>query len=118
MTRANRFSRMSLLWQAFLMFWFSSPALPADPRIDADFPGGNIRVRKIDGDTIRLEQDLRDTTEWWFWWNFRVRDAAGRTLTFHFSDPSPIGVRGPAVSLDGGHLWSWSGTKAVDGASA
>jgi hypothetical protein len=85
--------------------------------IDADYPGGNIVVEKIEGDIVYLRQDLRDTKGWWFYWNFRVRGAAGRTLTFRFTNKNPIGVRGPAVSTDGGTTWSWLGTKAVKGAS-
>lgn len=85
--------------------------------IDADYPGGNIIVEAIDGDTVQLQPDLRDTTTWWFYWNFRVRAAAGRTLTFAFSGKSPIGVRGPAVSTDSGETWAWLGTKAVQGST-
>ncbi|MCC6694693.1 MAG: hypothetical protein IT365_03580, partial [Candidatus Hydrogenedentes bacterium] len=85
--------------------------------IDTDFTGGNVVVERVDGDTIYLRPDLRDTEGWWFYWNFRVSGAAGRTLTFHFSEKNPIGVRGPAVSTDGGATWSWLGTKAVSGAS-
>jgi hypothetical protein len=85
--------------------------------IDANYPGGNIVVERIDGDTIYLRPDLRDTEGWWFYWNFRVRGAAGRTLTFRFSGPNPIGVRGPAVSTDQGRTWAWLGAEAVQDAS-
>jgi hypothetical protein len=77
--------------------------------VDADFPSGNIVVEKIDGDTITVHQDLRDTEGWWFYWCFRVSGAAGRTLTFKFTDRDPIGVRGPAFSLDEGRSWQWLG---------
>ena len=85
------------------------------PRVDADFPGGNIVVDSIAGDTVTLHQDLRDTEGNWFYWYFRVRGAAGRTLHFRFSESNPIGTRGPALSLDGGQTWSWLGTNAVKG---
>jgi len=85
--------------------------------IDADYPGGNIVVERIAGDTVHLRPDLRDTQGWWFYWNFRVRGAPGRTLTFQFTGRSPIGVRGPAVSTDRGQSWSWLGAGAVDGSS-
>ncbi len=78
--------------------------------IDAAFPGGNILVDGVDGDTVSLRQDRRDTAEWWFHWCFRVRGAAGRTLTFRFTDGGPVGVRGPCVSLDAGKSWHWQGT--------
>lgn len=84
-------------------------------RIDADYPGGNIIVEAIEDDAVRLRPDLRDTTTWWFYWNFRVRGAAGRTLTFAFSDQNPIGVRGPAVSTDAGKTWAWLGMETVQG---
>ena len=85
--------------------------------VDADFPGGNIVVEKIEGDTVSVRQDLRDTAGQWFYWCFRVQGAAGRTLTFRFTDGNVIGVRGPAVSLDGGQAWSWLGAAAVKDAS-
>jgi len=66
---------------------------------------------------VWLRQDLRDTAGQWFWWHFRVRGAAGRTLAFHFTRGNVIGVRGPAVSADGGRTWAWLGAKAVKGAS-
>jgi hypothetical protein len=86
-------------------------------QIDADFPGGNIVVDKIDGDDVHLHQDLRDTAGDWFYWYFRVRGGQRRSLTFHFTKGNPIGVRGPAVSTDGGKSWQWLGTQAVRGAS-
>ena len=78
-----------------------------DPLIDCDFPGGNIIVEGIDGDDVRLRQDLRDTDGFWFWWSMRVRGAAGRTLRFNFTDGKVVGVRGPAASPDGGRTWRW-----------
>jgi len=86
-------------------------------QVDADYPGGNIVVDKIDGDTVTLHQELRDTGRWWFYWNFRVSGAAGRTLTFRFSNKNAFGTMGPAVSRDGGLTWSWLGTKTVKGTS-
>ncbi len=89
----------------------------ADVEIDAQYPGGNIVVERIEGDQVYLRPDLRDTNGWWFYWNYRVRGAAGRTLTFQFTGRNPIGVRGPAVSTDGGRRWSWLGADKVKGAS-
>ena len=97
--------------------WARSGSAAARFTVDADYPGGNIIVERIDGDTVHLRPDLRDTKGWWFYWNFRVRGARGRTLTLQFSGRSPIGVRGPAVSTDRGRSWSWLGTEVVDGAS-
>lgn len=109
--------RQSILSCSIILLHFVSPARAADPRIDAAFPGGNIIVDKIDGDTIRLRQDLRDTQGHWFYWYFRVQGAQGRTLTFQFTSGNVIGERGPAVSRDGGQSWQWLGAQAVRDAS-
>lgn len=84
--------------------------------IDAEFPGGNILVDSVDGDVIRLRQDRRTTTEWWFYWNFRVRGAAGRTLRFEFGDGDVFAALGPCYSADG-KQWQWLGRECVDGTS-
>ena len=81
--------------------------------VDCDFPGGNILVDRIDGDTIRVHQDVRDTEGDWFYWYFRVRGAAGREITVRFTGSDVIGVHGPAASLDGGWTWRWLGADAV-----
>ena len=36
--------------------------------IDSSFPGGNIVVDRIEGDQVYLQQDLRDTEGYWFYW--------------------------------------------------
>ncbi len=90
-------------------------AAAEDVTVDAAFPGGNAIIEKVEGDTVVLHQDIRDTAGHWFWWHFRVRGAAGRTLTFRFTNGNVIGVRGPAVSLDGGKTWAWLGAAAVKG---
>jgi hypothetical protein len=77
--------------------------------IDARFPGGNIVVEKVEGDTVFLHQDLRDTEGDWFYWYFRVKGAAGRTLTFTFTRGDVMGTRGPACSTDAGKTWIWLG---------
>jgi hypothetical protein len=86
-----------------------------DVGVDCDFPGGNIVLDSIEGDTVTLHQDLRDTQGDWFYWYFRVRGAAGRTLVFRFPRGNPIGVLGPAVSADGGRTWKWLGKESVKG---
>lgn len=83
-------------------------------KIDCQFPGGNILLEGFDGDTVRLRQDRRDTTEWWFYWHFRVRGAAGRTLRFEFTDGNVFAAAGPCHSRNG-ETWAWLGTTCVDG---
>ena len=85
--------------------------------VDAKFPGGNIVVERIDGDTVYLHQDLRDTAGDWFYWCFRVRGAAGRTVTFQFTKGNVIGVHGPAISLNKGNSWAYWGSEEVGNAS-
>jgi hypothetical protein len=76
--------------------------------IDCRFPGGNIKVHDIQGDTVFVSPDLRDTRTSWFYWAFRVRGAAGRTLVFRFLSDHPVGTRGPAISTDGRRTWRWT----------
>ncbi len=76
--------------------------------IDCRFPGGNIKVHDIQGDTVFVSPDLRDTRTPWFYWAFRVRGAAGRTLVFRFLSDHPVGTRGPAISTDGRRTWRWT----------
>jgi len=78
-------------------------------QIDCAFPGGNIVLERIEEDSVFLRQDLRDTQGEWFYWCFRVKGAQGKNLTFHFTRGNVVGVRGPAVSRDGGDSWEWLG---------
>ena len=84
-------------------------------RVEADFPGGNIVVQRLASDTVWVAPDLRDTQakQWWFYWNFRLRAPAGRPVNVVFTDRNPLGVRGPALSIDGGKTWRWLGAAAV-----
>ena len=88
-------------------------AFAADIRVDADFPGGNISVQRIESNTVFVAPDLRDTSGWWFYWNFRLRAPAEQPVTIVFTEKNPIGVRGPAMSLDSGMTWQWLGTNIV-----
>lgn len=84
-------------------------------RIHADFPGGNITVNRVEGDDVYVEQQIRDTMEWWFYWAFCVEGAQGRTVTFHFENRDVVGYWGPSVSADDWH-YEWAGASArVDG---
>ena len=59
--------------------------------ISTDFPGGNIEVLEKSDNGAKVAQQIRDTSEWWFYWNFEVSGAAGKTLEFKFAngDPAP-----------------------------
>ena len=82
--------------------------------INADFPGGNIIVEKIDGDDVFLRQDLGETPGFWFYWAFVVSGATDRRLKFHFTGGDVVGTRGPAVSTDRGATWRWIGEGGVN----
>jgi len=90
---------------------FASALLASALIVDGNVPAGNIVVEKIDGDAVSLSRELRDTAGDWFYWAFRVKGAKGRTLTFRFDEKiiwgGPVGVRGPAVTTDGGKTWSY-----------
>ena len=110
-----RRKRVSCLWVAFILV--ARAQGQEQVVIDSDYPGGNIRLERIDGDVVHVAQEMRDSQGWWFYWNFRVRGAGGRTLTFQFNGRSPVGVHGPAVSTDEGRNWSWLGANAVRGST-
>lgn len=76
-------------------------------QIDSDFPGGNIIVKSIKNDTIRLTPDNRDSKEPWFYWYFRIRGAANKKIIFIFEQVNCITSKGPSVSNDNGKSWKW-----------
>ena len=77
-------------------------------RIHCDYPGGNIKIKDISEHIIKLEQDIRDTTEWWFYWGFCTENAGGQEITFEFTNGEVVGPFGPSVSRDGVN-WEWAG---------
>ena len=86
-------------------------------RIHNRFVGGNIRVSAVIGNNVYLEQELRDTFTWWFYWAFCVEEAQGQTLTFHFCNSDVVGYWGPAVSHDNVN-YAWAGKQdRIDGAT-
>jgi hypothetical protein len=87
-------------------------------QVDCAFPGGNIILEGIAGDTICVRQDLRDTDGDWFYFHFRVLGAAGRRLRVEFTTSKILGPLGPAVSFDDGTTWDWLGADALDGLAA
>ena len=83
-------------------------------KIDKKIIGGNIEVLEIDGDCVKLKNELRDTRpdRDWFYWAFRVTGAAGRTITFEFPHKNRVGYWGAAVSHDQIH-WNWTGKRKI-----
>jgi hypothetical protein len=74
--------------------------------ITNNFPGGNIDVLKIDGDTVYLNREVRDDSGY-FYWAFCVKGAQGRKLRFVFPNKFRVGPFGAAVSRDL-KKWEWS----------
>ena len=103
---------MKALASVFLVGGLALPsALRGDVVVDDRLPAGNVVCEGVEGDVVRVRQDLRDTKGPWFYWAFRVTGAAGRTLRFEFTDKTtgggPVGVRGPVVTTDCGKSYSY-----------
>ena len=82
--------------------------------IYSTYPGGNITNVVEEGGTITLEQNLRDTIDWWFYWNFGVESETAQAVTFEFTNGEVVGPWGPAISHDR-HSWSWLGAESANG---
>jgi len=81
-------------------------------KIHKNYPGGNIRVNNIKGNIVNLEQEIRDTTLWWFYWGFCIDSPPEGELIFNFTNGDVVGPQGPAVSNDRAE-WKWLGEKSV-----
>jgi len=75
--------------------------------INTDFPGGNVIVDQIAGDTVILRPDNRDSEKPWFYWYFEVESSHEKEVVFKFKQKDVITVFGPGVSLDQGKSWNW-----------
>ena len=91
----------------------------ATVNINTEFPGGNVKVTRTEGNTIHVEPDLRGDRPWFYWYFEAVVSKPGR-VTFVFPEKvigfknGAIGNQGPAVSLDQGKTWNWAGRDIVD----
>ena len=86
----------------------SALAAHAAIEIRSDYPGGNVKVEKIDeaANAVSLRPDYRDTPRY-FHWDFTLSGAAGRKLHFQFPKGDYLSSLGPAISRDGGRTWTW-----------
>ncbi len=81
-------------------------------KITHDYPGGNIIVHSIEYDVdglaavVKLEQDIRDTKCWWFYWNFCVIDPPVGTVEFHFVNDEVVSCHGATTCTDAIN-WKW-----------
>ena len=76
-------------------------------KITANVPGGNITVDSIQGTTVYLQPDLRDTDHPWFYWYYAVKSNQSDSVRFVFDTKDCLTIKGPAVSRDGGKTWAW-----------
>lgn len=65
-----------------------------------NFAGGNIRVRSVNGKNVSIEQEIRDTSEWWFYWCFGAETDEDGEYVFQFVNGDVIGPWGVALSFD------------------
>ena len=106
--------RSTRLELALLLCFLPTAIVAAEGKvaIRTDFPGGNVVVVKNEGGTVQLAPDLRGGPAW-FYWHFEAEATEPGTVTFSFAGSPLIGVRGPAVSRDGGKMWEWLGADKV-----
>lgn len=82
-------------------------------KISSDFPGGNIVVNKIEGDTVWLKPDLSFTEGEWFYWYFKITGIAGKRIVFKFNQNNVFAKYGPAYSLNNDETWKWYGENRI-----
>ena len=79
-------------------------------RIISDFPGGNCKFISAEYDDkkiiINLEQEIRDTDPWWFYWCFKIEDAPEGEIEFAFHNKKVVCPHSAATSTDGIN-WTW-----------
>lgn len=81
-------------------------------RISKGHAGGNIKVIGIEANKVLLEQEIRDTSEWWFYWKFSAETAMLGEVQFQFCNGEVLGPWGPAISYDFIN-WSWLGSDSL-----
>ena len=90
-----------------LLLFLYITAHSQEMKIHSNFPGGNILIDSIKGDSIWLKPDSKDNEYPWFYWNFCVENAASKTLHFILNQKEVIPLFGPSCSHDNGLTWNW-----------
>lgn len=107
MPRLRSIGRLSWLF-ALLPLWLGCQSGPTeaipDAWIDFDYPGANLaRATSLGGNVFAIIPNG-------FWFEFRVREGRGRTLTFRIDgagdSSSHWSWRQPVVSIDDGQSWT------------
>ena len=74
-------------------------------KITSDYPGGNIiykgQKEEKEYTEVFLEQDIRDSSRWWFYWNFRADSPTEGKIRFTFQNKEVVCPYGAAVSENG-----------------
>jgi hypothetical protein len=92
----------------------NSAAYASHLEIRSNFPGGNVTVDSIVGNTVYLRPDIRDTTRDWFYWYMAVKSSKTTVVKFVFNRPHCISRMGPAFSTDNGKNWNWLWTTPLN----
>lgn len=72
--------------------------------VSRNFPGGNIELIGIEGNTVRVRQDVNGCGERWFYWNFALTISAPGEYRVCFDD-SVVSRFGPATEDNG--VWRY-----------
>ncbi len=97
-----------------IVFFFPVLCIKAQNiEISSEFPGGNIVVNKIKGDTVWLEPDLSLTEGKWFYWYFKISGITGKKIVFKFDQPNVFAKYGPAYSMNNDETWKWFGENRI-----
>jgi hypothetical protein len=108
--------KIMIIKRLLLIFFLFSSMLTEgqnDIQISSDFPGGNISVNKISGDSVWLKPDLSFTEGEWFYWYFKISGISGKNITFKFEQNNVFAKYGPAYSLNNDETWKWYGESRI-----
>lgn len=99
---------------------FALTAAAQNVKITCNYPGGNVKVIRTAPGIAEIAPDLRDTSSYWFYWNFDAESDAPGKVRFLFPEKrKTISAQGPCISTDGGKTWRWLGkdkTKFIESA--
>jgi len=97
-----------------IFLFFISPLYGQNKiKVSSDFPGGNIVVNKVSGDTLWVKPDLSFTSGKWFYWYFKVSGVSNKTVTFKFDQKNVFAKYGPAYSINNDENWKWYGENRI-----
>ncbi|MGB3774850.1 MAG: hypothetical protein WA951_06300, partial [Leeuwenhoekiella sp.] len=90
-----------------LCFGIISFSAESQLSINTNFPGGNVLVDNVVGDTVYFKPDLRDTHGEWFYWNFEAVTKVQKRWYFKAEKKDVLTSLGAAASVDRGKSWNW-----------